>query len=341
MTPGFDDSDRLVDSIKKAIDKSSSIAISGQGTKLHYVRPVQGSALRTVDHHGILAYQPEELTVTVRAGTPLVDLFQALDEKNQTLACDPPRFQNGGTVGGAVATGLSGPSRPWHGSLRDAVLGIEVVNGSGEHLHFGGAVMKNVAGFDVSRLYVGSLGTLGLILSVTLRVHPKSEIERTIQLEREWDEAWDVFRNLLTKPTPVTATCFHDNLLSIRFSGDRQGVADSIANMTGATEIENSFWSQVRDHELDFFQARAHLQRTVLNRGVKAQIDDAASVLVEWAGAQVWRMDLAANNASSKKDARFEYFDRSRNDAKPVSKYVARVRKAFDPNGVFNPDLAI
>jgi glycolate oxidase FAD binding subunit len=179
---------QLTDRIREAAARQTPLCIRGDGSKDFYGERLQGEMLDTRAYSGITSYEPSELVVTARAGTPLAELEAALAEKGQCLAFEPPRFAgtNGhraGTVGGMVATGLSGPARASVGGVRDYVLGVQLINGRAEHLTFGGQVMKNVAGYDVSRLMVGALGTLGLLTEVSLKVLPVAPAEATLVFE--------------------------------------------------------------------------------------------------------------------------------------------------------------
>lgn len=340
MSRPFDDSQRLIDSVKYAVAHKKPLSILGHGSKTHYVRSTHGDALQCRDHVGVIEYRPDELTISVRAGTPLTEINDVLEEHDQMLACDPPRFLGAGTIGGAVACGLCGPGRPWYGNLRDAVLGIEIVNGLGERLKFGGSVMKNVAGFDVSRMMVGSLGVFGLILSVNLRVHPIPEVERTISLDSNWDRAWEVFGTTIAKPSAVSATCYWSGLMHLRLSGNRASVDETRTRFPNSTEIENELWEQLRDHAHPFFHREGQLRRTWLGRGARAQITEGDHQLVEWAGAQVWsHRDLTSPSADDE-DAS-EAFDQTGAIVESESKYIKRLRRAFDPHLLFNSDLLL
>lgn len=341
MTRSFDDAQRLIDSVNYAVAHTKQLSILGQGTKAHYARSTQGDALQTRDHVGVIEYRPDELTISVRAGTPLTEIKNVLNEHDQMLACDPPEFFGGGTIGGAVACGLSGPGRPWYGNLRDAVLGIEIVNGLGECLRFGGSVMKNVAGFDVSRLMVGSLGIFGLILSVNLRVHPKPELERTIKLDLQWDDAWRIHGDAIAKPSAVSATCYWSGSLYLRLSGNRASVDETRMRYPDSAEFENELWKSVRDHDHPFFHRREKLRRTWLGRGARPELTDAGNQLVEWAGAQVWSHSASTDSFAADANDASEPFDRRSANPKTESKYVKRLRRAFDPHLLFNSDLRL
>ena len=339
MTRPFDDSQRLTDSVNYAVAQKKQLSILGHGTKARYVRSTQGDSLQTSDHVGVIEYRPDELTISVRAGTTLTEIAEVLDEHDQMLACDPPRFLGGGTIGGAVACGLCGPGRPWYGNLRDAVLGIEIVNGLGERLKFGGSVMKNVAGFDVSRLMVGSLGIFGVILNVNLRVHPKPDIERTISLDLDWDRAWKILGETIATPSAISGTCYWSGSLYLRLSGNRASIGETRSRYPDGAEIENELWAHLRDHDHPFFHRQEQLRRTWLGRGTQAKIDENGSELVEWAGAQVWSHRGTSSSAVLDERDTSEPFDRVSARPEAESKYVKRLRRAFDPHLLFNGDL--
>lgn len=336
-----DDSERLVGTIRQTISRKRQLSIIGHGSKSRYIRPEAGDRLETRDHRGVIEYRPEELTISVRAGTPLADVESALDAENQMLACDPPRFAAMGTIGGAMACGLSGPGRPWYGNFRDAVLGVEVVNGLGERLRFGGSVMKNVAGFDVSRLFVGSLGVFGLILSVNLRVYPKPAVEESLELELDPQEAQQLMRTSIAKPTPISATCYHAGRLQVRLSGNRASVSEARESLDASVEISNKCWSNLRDHSHPFFQTESRLRRAWLARGVFAPDDGEPTRLTEWGGGQVWLTDDGDELQNLGCGGSIESFDRAQAAPAQESKYTRRLRQAFDPNRIFNSDLRL
>lgn len=341
MTTSQDDSTRLVDAVVCAVSDKSRIAIAGHSSKAHYVKPKIGDTLQTSDHVGIVEYQPDELTISVRSGTPIADVVAALDERGQMLAADPPQFLGAGTIGGAIACGLSGPGRPWYGNLRDAVLGIEIVNGLGEQLRFGGAVMKNVAGFDVSRLFVGSLGVFGLILTVNLRVQPKPEVTRSVALEADWDQACEVFRQSLGQPVPITGTCFFNDQLQLRLAGNATSIEETMSSFGAYREISNDIWLALRDHNHEFFQDTSHIKRVWLGRGAFPSHIDSALHLVEWAGAQIWFDRETSTDFDLINGASVESFGRTSAESAEEAKYITRLRDAFDPNRLFNADIRI
>ena len=281
--------------------------------------------------------------VTARAGTGLDELEHALRTHGQALPFDPPRFGGGGTVGGAVAAGLSGPGRPWLGSVRDAVLGVRIVNGLGQSLAFGGQVLKNVAGYDVSRLMTGAFGTLGLLLEASMRVQPAPEAVAVLAKTCSADEAATIVRGLLRKPLPVTGTCHVDGVLRIRLAGSEDGVRHARETLGIDLEAEDdAFFDTVRDHAHPFFQtpdSRGTLWRLSLPRGAAFDQPDA---LVEWAGARAWwRTDAdpetVHDKARSHQGFAMPFGGGTPRTPDAVAKYMRRVKTAFDPDGILNP----
>ena len=213
-----------VDDFRSRILERKPLRLRGGGSKDFYGGTLTGDVLDTRGHQGILAYEPSELVITARAGTPLAEIKSALATRRQFMAFEPPEF-GAATLGGAVAAGLSGPRRASAGSLRDFVLGIKLMDGEGRELSFGGQVMKNVAGYDVSRLVTGSLGTLGLILDVSLKVLPLPAAEATLRFEWPQDKALDAMNRWAGQPLPLAATCWEAGALMLRLAGARAAVA--------------------------------------------------------------------------------------------------------------------
>src|SRR5688572_18850210 len=226
--------DQLSRTIKEAAAQKRPLCIRGGGTKDFYGGVPHGSKLDTGEYRGIVAYEPTELVITARAGTPLAEIEAALDEKGQVLAFEPPHFGAGATLGGCVAAGLSGPRRAYAGALRDFLLGVRILDGKGAALTFGGQVMKNVAGYDVSRLMAGSLGTLGVLLEVSRSVLPRPAAVTTLRLDCAEAEAIRWMNDWAGKPLPVTATAYHDGGLHVRLAGARAAV-DAAAKKIGGT----------------------------------------------------------------------------------------------------------
>lgn len=338
-----DTAQALAEAVAHCQRQHASLAIVGHGSKSSRQALGGDTALGTADHAGIIDYRPEELVVSARAGTPLADLTAALAEHRQLLPFEPPQFGSRGTLGGAVASGLAGPARPWRGSVRDAVLGVEIVNGLGERLRFGGSVMKNVAGYDLSRLMAGARGTLGLILSASVRVLPRPQAEETWRRPCSATEANALCRQWARLPLPITATSWLDGTLSVRLSASPSAIASARQamqlNRPGAPDL----WPLLRDHEHGFFSTAQTYRRLSLPRGNRFADERA---LVEWGGDQAWLAELPGDPAPAEGDANGALVTRFESGAaQPVAhpntaKYASRLKQAFDPHGVLNPGLA-
>ena len=340
MAAGRDDAPALVAAVGESVAAGTPLAIAGHGSKAFLGKAGANAVLSTGSHVGIIDYRPSELVVTARAGTPLAELADALAAEGQMLPFDPPRFGGKGTLGGAIATGLAGPSRPWLGGVRDAVLGVEVVNGLGERLQFGGSVIKNVAGYDVSRLMVGARGTLGVILSASVRVLPLPDMEQTVVVDCDAAEAGRRTTAWLREPLPITATCFVGGRLRTRLAGHEAAVqAAATALDMQPDETGPAFWTSVRDHAHAFFAGADRLDRLTLPRGAACPHDDA---LIEWGGCQAWlRRPAEAPAGGTVARFRGPNSAASASRASPaLEKYQRRIKDAFDPQNLLNPGLS-
>lgn len=337
-----------------AVASGTALQLRGGGTKQFYGRGVAGEAFDTRGHAGVVSYEPTELVVTVRAGTPLAELEALLAERNQFLAFEPPHFASGGTVGGCVAAGLSGPRRQSTGALRDFVLGARIIDGRGEVLSFGGQVMKNVAGYDISRVIAGSMGTLGVILDVSLKVLPRPVAESTLRFALDEKEAIVRLNDWGGQPLPVSASAWCGGALHVRLSGAEAAVRSAERKLGGEIvpigEAE-SFWQGVRDQRDNFFAAAA-AQGGVLWR-VSVPTSAAALGLlgrqfIEWGGALRWlhcdaavetvraRAATLGGHATAFRAA--ECIDEVFHPlAAPLMVVHRRMKQAFDPAGIFNP----
>ncbi len=243
--------------IRKAAEARAPLRIRGGGTKDFYGGLPQGDILETQVYAGIVEYQPTELVLTARAGTSLAAVESAMRARGQMLAFEPPHFGEGSTLGGAVASGLSGPRRPYAGAVRDLVLGVRVLDGTGQDLSFGGRVMKNVAGFDVARLMTGALGTLGVITEVSLKCLPAPKTEATLAFECSADEGIRRVNEWGRQPLPLSATCYHHGRMRVRLSGASSAVDGAVAKLGGERVADaDDYWSSVRDHTHLFFAGR-------------------------------------------------------------------------------------
>lgn len=350
--------DELQERVRAAAASGQKLCLQGQGSKAFYGEAPQGEPLSLAGFSGISSYEPSELVVTVKAGTPIAELEQALAEQNQHLAFEPPRFQNQGTVGGMVATGLSGPARMSQGALREHVLGLTLLNGRAELLHFGGTVMKNVAGYDASRLIAGSLGILGVILEVSLKVLPRPVAQATLRFEMDQAQALQKLNQWGGQALPLHASAWWEGALVLRLAGAQAAVDAALHKLGGeaiAPGLAEPFWTGLRDHSDEFFQGAeravqggASLWRLSLPQTAPALAQVHGEQLIEWGGAQRWlttAMPAAAlREAAAQLGGHATLFlgqDKRCGAFAPLSPPLLRIhrelKKSFDPQGVFNP----
>jgi glycolate oxidase FAD binding subunit len=339
----------LAGAIRAAAADGRPLRIRGGGTKDFYGQSLAGEILDTRGYAGIVAYDPTELVVTVRGGTPLAELEAALAEKSQMLPFEPPHFAAGATVGGAVAAGLAGPRRAAAGAVRDFVLGVRLLDGRGQDLSFGGQVMKNVAGYDVSRVMAGALGTLGLIAEVSLKVLPVAVAEATLRFEMPEDKAIEATNRWAGRPLPISATAYADGDLTLRLSGAAAAVRAAQEKL-GGTPVDADgaarFWSGIRDQTDPFFAGAEPLWRLAVPSATPP-LGLEGRTLVEWGGALRW----LASNADARHVREvvgragghatlFRRGDRSVGVFHPLAPAVAtihrRLKAEFDPRGILN-----
>ncbi len=336
----------LSERVHQAIANRTPLHIHGGQTKSFYGRACTGEPLEMTGHTGVVSYAPTELVITARAGTPLVEIETLLAEKNQVLPFEPPRFGAGSTFGGMIASGLSGPRRPWAGALRDAVLGVKIINGRGEVLSFGGQVMKNVAGYDVSRLMAGSMGTLGVILEASVKVLPRPASALTLVQEVDADTAARRVVGLGRKALPLSGSLYHDGRLWLRLCGAEQGVAAAREFIGGEVERVD-VWQAVRDQTLPFFNTPRPLWRLSMPAAAPA-LALPGETLVEWGGALRWLCGEAVAERVRQRAALlgghatlFKGGDASAEVFQPMPPAMLalqrRVKQALDPQGIFNP----
>ena len=345
IPPNRNQAEHFQQAVQQAIAAAAPLTIIGGGTKRFYGGEGRGEPLSTLGHVGVVEYEPTELVVTVRSGTRLADLEDLLAEQGQMLPFEPPRFGQGSTIGGAVACGLSGPRRPYAGAVRDHVLGVRFVNGLGQVLSMGGQVMKNVAGFDVSRLMAGSLGTLGLLLDISLRVMPMPELEETVVLEVDSACALARMSALAAKCLPITAMSHAEGLMHVRVSGDEAAVSRASADLGGSALREGrAFWDDLKNQRLPWFQDKPLWRLSV--PPATAQPDWLGACWMDWGGAQRWVAgDCAADRVfawAGKAKGHATLF-RSPMAARqvfqplpaPLLQLNRRIKRAFDPHGIF------
>ena len=331
----------LQELVRTAASGKKSIRLRGGGTKDFYGNTPRGEVLDTRSYAGIVSYEPSELVVTARCGTRLSDLESELHKNGQMLPFEPPHFGSEATLGGCVAAGLSGPRRAAAGALRDFVLGAKLIDGRGEALGFGGQVMKNVAGYDVSRLLAGSLGTLGLIAEISLKLAPRPQVETTLRLEAPEARALELMNRWAGQPLPVTASAWHHGELVVRLAGSAAGVRAAAAKIGGEAAPE-SFWESIREHTHPFFAGHAPLWRLAVP-STTAPLELQGRQLIEWGGALRWlRSAEDATTIRSKGHATlFRSQDKSAGCFSPLAPVLARVHRelkaTFDPAGIFNP----
>ncbi|MEP7182015.1 MAG: glycolate oxidase subunit GlcE [Betaproteobacteria bacterium] len=339
--------------IRAAHASRTPLRIRGGGTKDFYGHAPTGETLDTTDCEGIVDYDPTELVITARAGTRLTEIEEAMRGAGQMLAFEPPHFGAAATLGGAIATGLSGPRRPYAGAVRDLMLGVRVIDGTGEDLTFGGRVMKNVAGFDVARLMTGALGTLGVIAEASLKCLPLPKAEATRVLECSADEAIRTGNEWGGKPLPLSATCYRAGRLAVRLSGAAPAVDAAIAKIGGeALADDATFWTGVREHTDPFFAAApagAPLWRLAV-KSTAPYTDLSGEQLIEWGGGLRW---LAAGEQTDPARVRawakvhgghatlFRAADKSAGVFQPLPPPLMeihrRLKAEFDPAGILNP----
>jgi glycolate oxidase FAD binding subunit len=327
--------------IREAAASRTPLRLRGGGSKDFYGNAPRGEILDTRGYAGIVSYEPTELVVTARCGTSLVDIEKILQEENQFLPFEPPHFGPGATIGGCIAAGLSGPRRAAAGAARDFVLGTKLIDGRGRVLQFGGAVMKNVAGYDVSRLLAGSLGTLGLIAEASLKVLPRPPSERTLRLEASAGDALEKMNRWAGQPLPISASAWYDGRLFVRLSGAEPAV-HAAAHRIGGETGDAGFWNELREQTHSFFAGSEPLWRVSLPS--TARLDLSGRTLIEWGGALRWLKTDAPAEAVRRAASHATLFraaDKSAGAFSPLDPVTERLHKslkaAFDPAGILNP----
>ncbi|MDP2451207.1 glycolate oxidase subunit GlcE [Polaromonas sp.] len=346
--------------VQAAAASGTPLRIRGGGSKDFYGQTLQGEVLDVTPLAGITSYEPTELVVTVRAGTPLAELEAVLAERGQCLPFEPPHFAPGATVGGMVAAGLGGPARASVGAVRDYVLGVTLLNGKGELLTFGGQVMKNVAGYDVSRLMAGAMGTLGLLTDISLKVLPVAPAEATLKFGMSQSEALAKLNSWGGQPLPLNASCWVDDAgaptLYLRLRGAVAAVEAACKTLGGERQDQAAVapdWTLCRDQQLPWFLARGERDLWRLSVPQTAPVLDLPEPpLVEWHGAQRWvraaageaqrlrnaaaavggtaTLFIAGGARSERAEGRFDPLK------PPLDRIHRQLKKEFDPAGIFN-----
>lgn len=334
--------------VNTAIRTRTALCIHGGNSKSFYGRQPVGEPIDIRPHAGIINYEPTELVITARSGTRIQDIELLLAKHNQMLAFEPAQFAGQATLGGTIACNTSGPRRAYAGAARDFVLGCSVLNGRGEILSFGGEVMKNVAGYDVSRLMTGALGTLGILLSVSLKVLPKAEEEITLVRQIAATAALEAMHRWAQLPLPIAATCFVDQQLYVRLAGTHGAISAAQQRIGGdALAAGNLFWQGINEQKHAYFQSNRRLWLlSIASNTAPMNIDGAW--LYEWNGARRWLLtevdaDTVRNAASTAGGHAMQYRNHPTRDEvfQPLDEVLLKLHQqlklAFDPHGIFNP----
>ena len=343
----------IVDEIKAQVSRAAAdrtpLAIHGGNSKAFYGGPIIGDALDIRPYTGIIDYEPKELVLTVRAGTTLTEVEAALSSAQQMLPFEPPQFTAGATIGGTVATGLSGPRRPYTGAVRDFVLGTRIINGKGEDLRFGGRVIKNVAGYDVSRLMTGAMGTLGVLLDISFKVLPIPTAEITLRFEFDEATAIQRFNEWAGKPLPISATSWHEGVAMLRLSGAAAGVKAARQKLGGelvADDVGFAFWRSLRDQRAAFFQSTEPLLRLSVPP-TTTPLTLTTPQWIEWGGAVRWLCGEVDMTTLREKMASvgghvtlFRHGNKADGVFNPLQPVLAKIHRdlklAFDPENILN-----
>lgn len=338
----------LIEQVREAQAEAKLLSIQGGGSKHFYGHTCQGEPVEMTQYKGVISYEPSELVLTVRAGTSITEIETLLARENQMLGFEPPCYGPNATIGGVVAAGLSGPRRPHAGAVRDFILGIHCLTGRGDVLSFGGQVMKNVAGYDVARLMTGALGTLGILLEVSVKVLPRPECEMTLMSKLDLASAIAKMNNLAGQPFPLSATAYYDQVLRLRLSGNKKTVAAARNNLEmDEMEDGNFFWNCLREHTHDYFKQQTdRLWRISVPTAVDLS-GITGEWFIEWGGAQRWLISHdpveKIRSAVSRQGGTATLF-RSKGDQvekfhplpAPMLALHKQIKTAFDPERILN-----
>jgi glycolate oxidase FAD binding subunit len=287
----MDISKQLHQIIVDACHDQQPLRITGNNTRAFYgcdTSHINTTDLHIADHNGILDYQPSELTITARAGTPVKEIIDVLAEHNQMLAFEPPGFDNRATFGGCIATALAGPRRPWTGSVRDYVIGSRILTGDAKEIRLGGKVMKNVAGYDLFRPMAGALGTLGVMLDITVKLLPLPEQEVSFIIPSDYEDVHPLLQQWRHSSLPLSAASFYQGQLSIRLSGSVSAIDDAMNKLpANRKEIANDYWLALNEQQLDFFDDDSPLYRLIVPANAVYDIFS-GECLADWGGALRW-----------------------------------------------------
>jgi len=342
-----DISQQLQQRVEQAYKAGTALNICGGGSKEFYGRKIQAEELNVADHRGIINYEPTELVITARAGTPISEIENTLNEQGQMLGFEPPHYGDTATIGGTIACDLSGPRRPYSGSARDYVLGSTIINGKAEQLHFGGEVMKNVAGYDVSRLMCGAMGTLGVLLDVSLKVIPKPEAEMTVVKECEAADAIQQMHHWMKLSLPLSASCYVDGKLYIRLASNDTTIKAAHQQIGGDLVDNPQFWISTKEQNHSFFETEKPLWRLSLASNTDP-ISLEGETLYDWGGALRWLSSDESvdkiRHATESLNGHAILFKNNVNQIDPfhelnphIHTMHRQLKHAFDPANILNP----
>ena len=337
--------------IKVAAAKGAKLAICGSGSKAFCSRAASGDVIDTREHSGIVEYEPNELVIVVGCGTRIADVEKTMADAGQMLAFEPPHFGENATIGGMLASGLSGPRRPYAGAVRDFVLGCKVLDGKGDHLSFGGKVMKNVAGFDVSRLLTGSQGTLGVITEAAFKCLPLPKAQQTRVFEFDAQTAVERMNRWYAEANPITATTWVGGKLYVRLAGAEPAVKSAASNLGGEPIANDAdWWCGWREQKHVFFAAEQPLIRVACKStapwGDLAKGTDTQAI--DWGGAQRWVRGSSITLPAIREWARAQgghasVFRGAASEAErsgalqpALADVQAKIKASFDPYNVFS-----
>ena len=338
--------ENLQQRVKEAFSSGEKLDVQSGNSKRFLGRTPSGEVISVANNTGVVEYDPAELVMTVKSGTRLSEIREHLAKHNQYLPFDAPQFSSNSTIGGAVAAGLSGPVRPWTGSIRDYVLGIECIDGRGDYLRFGGRVMKNVAGYDASRLMVGAMGTLGIIMQVSFKVLPNPESNVTLKVQCSESQSIEKMLSLGITSLPLSASLWIDNTLFVRLSGAETAVNNGVELIDWEVCDDDSLWQHVRDHTHNFFANDDPLWRVSIPAN-SPSFDQYSKVLVEWGGALRWyQTDLSESRIHeyAKKCGGSAVLFRNGDRQGAVNgvlnsvllRFHQQLKQSFDPRGILN-----
>jgi len=347
----MDATDQLQSQVKQAQASNTALEIRGGGSKSFLGVIKKATLLDISQHTGVINYQPTELVVTARAGTKISDIKTALAAAGQTLPFEPPTFNDTATIGGTVAAALAGPGRAFNGGVRDYILGCKVLNGQGQVLQFGGEVMKNVAGYDVTRLMTGAMGTLGVLLEVSLKVLPSHEYEITLAESTDIHNAINAMQALGGSGLPITAAAFIDNTMYTRLAGSQRAVDAAATNLSGNKADTPALWEQLREQSHEFFTNSEQPLWRISVPALTPVLDINGQWLYDWAGKQRWLSsdeDAPTIRAKAQAVGGHATLYKANLDQQiqngvfhPLPPEMlsihTRLKQQFDPAGIFNP----